>query len=263
MSVSPNPGDRVKITITGTVTDLDDHGTVAMLKGDREQRAHYVPRPFTVEVLETAVDPGKDPIGTVRQSPNGVVVVKPFGAIGWKVVWDCGATDRDYYGDHDVAGWALCQPVAFTPAAEANPVPPQVLQRMREMLNNGQKIRAIKAAREACVGLGLKEAKAFVESMPEHATCVAVLDGQLRDGIVAASREPRVFQSDGPEPPEDVRVVRDVDCGKFMPYLHKVPGGWRWGHKPDVPTSADEAETKSWHVAARSTYGNRLVEVLS
>ena len=55
----------------------------------------------------------------------------------------------------------------FRPVPGGNPVPPLVLARVREMLENGQKIRAIKAIREAAAGLGLREAKEYAESLPE------------------------------------------------------------------------------------------------
>jgi hypothetical protein len=173
---------------------------------------------------EPADDPSQDPIWTVRtvepapEMADGNTVVK-FGDSFWlypsKLGNGYGRLDWAKVDDSRIIG-----SVPGTPAAEANPVPPQVLERVREMLLNGQKLRAIKALREACVGLGLKEAKTYAESLPECA-----LGDRLR---ATALNEPRVFQSDGPEPPEDVTILEKLDYpdDHRFPYAKRAKFGW-------------------------------------
>lgn len=55
----------------------------------------------------------------------------------------------------------------FRPGPGEDMVPPLVVSRAKEMLQNGQKIRAIKAIREATPGMGLREAKEYAEGLPE------------------------------------------------------------------------------------------------
>jgi hypothetical protein len=82
------PGDRIKVSFEGTVTDLDDHEMVAMVKVDGESRTTYVPRAAALELVEAADDPSKDPIWTVREvepkpaAAEGNIVVK-FGDSFW------------------------------------------------------------------------------------------------------------------------------------------------------------------------------------
>jgi hypothetical protein len=164
---------------------------------------------------EPADDP-KDPWGTIRaEAPDGLLWVKCSNGD-----WTCLSVCVDDEDDDYVSGFPVTGTVPGTPAAEANPVPPQVLERVREMLLNGQKIRAIKALREACVGLGLKEAKTYAESLPECA-----LGDRLR---ATALNEPRVFQSDGPEPPEDVTILEKLDYpdDHHFPYAKRAKFGW-------------------------------------
>jgi hypothetical protein len=189
------------------------------------------------EVVEPADDPSKDPIGTVRQCPDADVVAvrtewcheHESGSYRWRLPATGGARPTSVLvNDEHVEGWPVIGAVPGTPAAEANPVPPQVLERVREMLSNGQQIRAIKAIREVCVGMGLKEAKAYAESLPEWAEGDQALAGQIRDGLNLSPHgwEPRVFHAKGDEPPDeppdDVASVVDVQGD----HLDRVGAVW-------------------------------------
>jgi hypothetical protein len=203
------------------------------------------------EVLEPADDP-KDPWGTIRtEAPDGLLWVKCSNGD-----WTCLSVCVDDEDDDYVAGFPVTGAVPGTPAAEANPVPPQVLERVREMLSNGQRIRAIKAIREVCVGMGLKEAKAYAESLPEWAEGDRALGDQIRDGLNPHGWEPRVFQADGPEPPEDVTVLRwlDRDPAARWEYLVHTPSGWVWTSGPDQKPHAP-ATGAYWDTATRACPG--------
>lgn len=71
-------------------------------------------------------------------------------------------------------------PLDAAPAADPDPVPPRVLQRVTELLANGQRIPAVKAIREACVGLGLKDAVEYAKTLPEWKAGERVAGGESR-----------------------------------------------------------------------------------
>lgn len=197
---------------------------------------------------EPADDPSKSPIGEVRRSSTAAVTVIKVGdtvATRWQAV----ETDASL-GNEFVAGWEVIGAVPGTPAAEQNPVPPPVLARVRELLTNGQRIRAIKAIREAAVGLGLKEAKAFAETLPEWAVAERVNNERLRDAVLGeevhvpadphvpvvlkrADTAPRTFRSDGPEPPSDVTCVEWLrETRSTANFLQRHKDGWAWVLRP-------------------------------
>lgn len=120
----PQKHDRVRLVLEGVVTDLDDHGDVAMFQGDGEQRAHYVPRPFSVEVLEPADDPSSRPVGTVMRGTEDTsrsnVVVRIEVAPHAKYQW-CSVTGGAWYEHDDLIGFEVIGVVPGTPAAENDP----------------------------------------------------------------------------------------------------------------------------------------------
>lgn len=253
---------RVQARATEGVLDSFDEegGSGLVIEDDGTRRSFRVPF-CSVEVVEAADDPSADPIGTVRRSGNGVLAarVEPGredDPLVWAVVVRCGATDRSFYDHQEVEGWEVTGAVPGTPAAEANPVPPQVLERVREMLSNGQKSRAIKAIREVCVGMGLKEAKAYAESLPEWAEGDRALGDQIRDGLNLSPHgwEPRVFHSDKEEPPEDVKVLRWLDSNPSnrWEYLIHSRSGWVWATNPDENVLSPGAY---WNHATRACPG--------
>lgn len=241
MSVSPNPPKEIdRADVLGEVQHRWEQ-TAGHSAGEEAGVAWVLDELAELDILRfkaPADDPRKSLRGEVRKGPEMGFIMVATDRTGFRWANLHAPAGDDHYSDSHVVG--------------------------REMLNNGQKIRAIKAAREACVGLGLKEAKAFVELMPEHATCVAVLDGQLRDGVVAASREPRVFQSDGPEPPADVNAVEwlSIDHPAKLQYVRRVGSGWLWSRTPERPAPDYPATPNHWAAAVRSTPGE-FREVLS
>jgi hypothetical protein len=177
------------------------------------------PADAVVEVVEPADDPSKDPEGTYRRSDSGVVVARldeqDESGVEWVVVFRCGATDRRMYDHREVTGWPVIGAVPGTPAAEA--------QR---------------------------------HDMGYCGTCKVVHDE--REPAVQLSPhgwEPRVFQSDGPEPPEDVKALRwlDRDPGARWEYLIHTRSGWVWAPSPTTrPLLGPGAH---WDTATRACRG--------
>jgi hypothetical protein len=66
--------------------------------------------------------------------------------------------------------------------------------------------------------------------------------------------EPRVFQADGPEPPEDVKALRYLDGNPSdrWPYLIHTRSGWVWAPSLDEPTTFAGAY---WDTATRACPG--------
>lgn len=186
----PQKGDRVRVTFEAEFEGDGLDGSTARVKVTKGGMPALISiaDESTVEVLEPADDPTRDPIWTVRTvepAPGGAdgnTVVK-FGDSYWlypsKLGNGYGRLDWSCVTDSKVIGV-----VPGTPAAEQNPVPPQVLARVREMLNNGQRIRAIKAIREAAVGLGLKSAKEYAKSLPEWEVAERVSQARLGDAVL-------------------------------------------------------------------------------
>jgi hypothetical protein len=244
----PQKGDRVRVTYEAAWDQ--DRGSHYWLRDLTDGSTASVPNTATVEVVEPADDPSPDPWGTIRtEAPDGLLWVKCSNGD-----WTCLSVCVDDEDDDYVAGFPVTGAVPGTPAAEANPVPPQVLERVREMLSNGQKVRAIKAIREVCVGMGLKEAKAYAESLPEWAEGDLALTDQIWDGLNPHGWEPRVFHSDKEEPPEDVKVLRWLDSnpGNRWEYLIHSRSGWVWATNPDERVLSPGAY---WNHATRACPG--------
>lgn len=115
----PNPGDRVRYTFEGYVRDLR-----LDVRYDLSRRevtlAWPTDAPYqTIEILERADDPARDPVGTVRR----------FGDATITVVWV--KTDRDTWSrtpsqgirskweDHAMVDASIIGVVPGTPAAAA------------------------------------------------------------------------------------------------------------------------------------------------
>jgi hypothetical protein len=77
----PEPGDKVRVTYEGIYTK---YGTV--LHSSRLSLGFEIPSGSTVEVLESADDPSKDPVGTVADLSSGCPIVK-IGPDQWVTVW--------------------------------------------------------------------------------------------------------------------------------------------------------------------------------
>lgn len=236
----PQKGDRVRVTYEATYVrahDIREGCHVVRVPDDTNTRVTLASA--SLEVLEPADDPSKDPIGTVRQSPAGVVVVKPSGAFGWKVVWDCGATDRDYYADHDVAGWVMCQPVAYTPAAEA--LEPEVID--------------AKTLFPPPSGTATPPLSDF----SKHLSHTKVSTDGCKQ-CQATRAQPREFESDGDEPPEDVKVVISVHCSdRPSPYFIRRSDGWECS---DRAVGSGSGARVPWSSTQFYGLGSTFMEVL-
>lgn len=121
-----NPGDRVRVTFEGIyeesgVFNDGDHRIRDL--GDAFGKTSRIPPYGTVELIERADDPRKDPVGTVRKSPGGTVVIQ--NGDGDSSPWQLLVSGTDYpdyqYFTHGVVvGWKKLAPVEGTPAAESH-----------------------------------------------------------------------------------------------------------------------------------------------
>lgn len=113
----PEPGDKVRVIYEGVYTR---YGTV--LHPSRLALGFDIPSGSTVEVIEPADDPSKDPIGTVRRSPNGILVAcsDAIDHVSWVVVGGGSLTDKWAFDHRDVADWEKLSPVDGTAAAVAD-----------------------------------------------------------------------------------------------------------------------------------------------
>jgi hypothetical protein len=209
----PQPGDRVRVTYEGTFRTVGNSGRFAIADcGDHDH--WYRPVDVEVEVLESADDPSKDPVWTVRtvEPPpypgvDSNIVIK-FGQDHWMFPY------RNGYGRLDWAGVKSSRVVGVvpgTPAAEQSVSAEQV---------------------------GQWEADDLELSIDPHEPVVLVQ--------ADTSREPRVFSSDGPEPPPDVKAVVAVDH-KDYPHPFFVRFGEGWSCSPSVTASkGDRANPVPW-----------------
>lgn len=106
---SPQPGDKVRVTVESTVTG-NGHFIGKSIVGEPD---------VTVEVIQRADDPSKEEAGAVRRGtykdvPH-VVVLTDYQL--WRVVF-CGDQGYRTFFEHDeVVGWEKLTPVEGTPAA--------------------------------------------------------------------------------------------------------------------------------------------------
>lgn len=203
------PGDRIRVVLEGQF--LDDDGDRCVVLSHHE--ALGIPDTAVVELIEAADDPSKDPFDTVRRGPNGAIAVcmhvtrnSDDYRRGWRLTR--GSAELT---DTQVAGWERVGVVPGTPAAESD-VP----------MGNAE-------ARETCT---LDDCVAA----PRCSSGATVWHTKT-DECGPQQRELRVFQSDGPEPPSDVKVLewlvaREPTQWRF---LHRVGDGWLWSNDGAAP----------------------------
>lgn len=227
----PRPGDRVRVTYDATVRKLDDHDRVMWVQQKAFPADFGVPEDATVEVLERAVPVCRAAEGATgidcqlpRHHPLDVDhegTHEPNESIDYPmfVRWPWQTYDPDYPADAGPAPMVLSAPDG---------------QHVAELLVAGRKSDAVGVL--AGVGWPHDRAKVFVESLPEYRTFLnhrPVKDVELPD----VDAEPRVFRSDGPEPPDDVTVL--TDSSESIPFLVRYGDHWRWtknlGH-PEHPS---------------------------
>lgn len=86
---TPQPRDRVRVIYEGMADEFDDHGRLARVtdSGTNGDWISYIPESATVEVLERADDPSRDPIGTFRRE-NHTEENDPPGHSIWQAFED-------------------------------------------------------------------------------------------------------------------------------------------------------------------------------
>jgi hypothetical protein len=125
MSETPKVGDKVRLTLDGSVCRSDG--------GDVQVRLNDLWGTYTVplgspemEILERADDPASDPIGTVRRSGDGLYAGESYVKTAYPeypwVSLSRGHEDGDSWrlsgnGDRYVVGWPIIGAVPGTPAA--------------------------------------------------------------------------------------------------------------------------------------------------
>jgi hypothetical protein len=121
--VAPRKGDRVRVTYEAMWDDPPNYpGWMVRLGQDTDGNERWadVPQWASVEVLERADDPGKDVVGTVRDSAYGSAVKLRHNE--WRVARDDKDEIAAAWSDEAVrnGGWPVIGVVPGTPAAEAH-----------------------------------------------------------------------------------------------------------------------------------------------
>ena len=172
----PRTGDRVRWTHTSVIEGRVDRVEADAIHLQDEASGRITACQFldaTVEVLERADDPSKALRGEVRQIDDMTAVC--YGKDFW-VYFSAlhhGATGGyGVFKDEQMVGAPVIGVVPGTPAAEANPVPPAIVERVRELLGNGQFERAVQVVRGAVADMSLSAGKAFVEGLQERDAAV-------------------------------------------------------------------------------------------
>lgn len=194
----------------------------------------------------------------------------------WLCVYSTADGNRGLWLDHDhMADLPVVGATPWTPAWEAeraevehtNECPPEpedldlpmsVRQLIADLLMAGDRAGAVRVMRKA-VDIGFNDARRYLETWSEYQTGLnqrpvetvelpEVDNEAIALGLDLAERararqqrEPRVFTSDGPEPPQDVTCLEwlDYDPNDFVyAYLRREGSGWAWVSGPEGPTHA-------------------------
>jgi hypothetical protein len=218
----PQPGDRVRVVYEGEyrrdATDPEEWGGIVKATDGKGGLVGVIDGWAVVEVVEPADDPSADPIGTVRRGVAPMEVWIKVNHDRWAYAGTTSSTAQ--YGDEYIRQTDyrsdVIGAVPGTPAAEAQ----------RQDVGYCGPCKVVHDEREPAVQLS------------PHGW------------------EPRVFQSDGPEPPEDVTVLRwlDRDPAARWEYLVHTPSGWVWTSGPDQKPHAP-ATGAYWDTATRACPG--------
>jgi hypothetical protein len=209
----PQKGDLIRVTYEGRyLKDLEDGW-------HKVEVANYAypmyPREATVEVLEPADDPSKDLLGTVRREDHEaghsvwqcVIVPTNHNWRRWECVWSTAPGNIGSFLSHETvaaSGFPVVGTVPGTPAAD---------------LDAERKLDEIPEWKHQL----LAEQEADECTFLDTSKCV----------IHGRSREPRVFQSDGPEPAEDVACVEWLYGSRSsINFLQRNKDGWSWVAEP-------------------------------
>lgn len=161
----------------------------------------------TVEVLERADDPFKNPEGAIRRENHdgGFSLWQSTLTAQLRSRWLCTYStaygNRGEYLDHeDVVGMPVVGAAPGTPAAEVT-VTGEDIDRWAE-----------------------EDAEVPVGGEVERAL-------RLRDPQPASVREPRVFRSDGPEPPDGVDKLEAERAIVGWTHIERDGDYWRWSNE--------------------------------
>lgn len=73
--------------------------------------------------------------------------------------------------------------------------------------------------------------------------------------------ELRVFRSDGPEPPQDVKALLDAEDTTRMPYLLRIDDGWVWSSVL-YEVQTDDDKPRPWSSRAVTAMSRELRELI-
>lgn len=227
----PGPGDRVRVTFEAIVETVDDHGRVGRVMGNSPQGAwlSYIPEFAAVEVLVRADDPKRALHGAAWQHDDTSVVVKVADDQWVSIPGGVGFDDADLA----TGEWRAVGAVPGTPAAEAEDKHPCTLT-------------------------------ADCDAEGHFFACRSLADTPFDEQRKRVAREPRVFSSDGPEPPEAVQTLEwlDRDSREDYQFLLRTDVGWLWSRASDHLSPVRAAAPNSWRSAVAVSPG-RYREVVS
>ena len=239
----PRPGDRVRVTVVGTWRAERPAGAKYVSVAGGFLVAHE--DDATLEVLEPADDPSKSLVGEVRQALDGSTVAKLSENVWWVFGWPVEAESRLF--DLDVRGCKVIGSVPGTPAADKGVgLPMHTSQQPWET----------------------DDLELGDDGTDDYARAVAEAQSDPHKPVVlvrAETTQPRVFKSDGPEPPADVRVLIDSKPDpedSSFPYLIRNEGGWSWSPSPEL-IEPDVCPSGPWRSRAPGARGDSLREVVS
>lgn len=239
----PRRGDRVRVTFEAEFVNGDDSRHAVVDIADGMGPVHIgIPAWSTVEVLERADDPSADLTGSIRRTKAVTCVARERdGGAGFHR-WIAVEINEAFTDDH-MRGSHIIGAVPGTPADEVTVT--------------GEDIDRWAQADEVD-SIWDGEAGRRVPFVPQRADKQA-----RRDASWPAS--PRVFRSDGPEPPEDVECARffgtpDRLNGLFLRRSVDLQLRWVWVADPMADVTSMVGDT-NWPVP--NAKGDFTEEVLS
>jgi hypothetical protein len=278
----PRKGDRVRVTFDADFVNGDDSRHMVVDIADGMGPVHIgIPAWASVEVLERADDPSRDLPGTQRREEHdGGFVLYVKGAdcgTAWVVASSSALTELGKrYTDEFVAEFPRAGALPGTPAAEAEKHAPRLSQ------TPGPRCNAI----EGATGINCGLPRLHAADVDHEGTHEPVGDRDSvgyrlfvrwpwtewdRDAAAVgadvplpeweqelveqeAARQQRVFRSDGPEPPQDVKTLEWIHYGaSYARYLARNGDGWSWVNAPGCAPAFDDAPL-SWSPAAHGSF---------
>jgi hypothetical protein len=211
---TPRKGDLARFTYVARVEGMGDHPKFVKWAKSGDM-VIAVPADATIEILERADDPSKDPIGTRREmaeddesradsSPLGPYAVRWTDTGGHPWVW-FRWDGPQLLADDTVTGWRKVDPMPGTPAAEA------------------------------------EQADTDRDSLPDWERDLVLAEYQKRQQeALPCPVTPRVFPSNKDEPPQDVQVLEWVRAKTTgAKFLHRNGEGWSWAASADASAEVD------------------------